>query len=102
MHWGTFPLTDEPIEEPPERLRTACAARGVPPGEFIAVRPGSVVSSIDGPLPLPAAAEGMPVLAPVQAVVEGRTPAGEQIAASEASRPPASTLTLFERLRAYL
>ena len=24
-HWGTFQLTDEPIEEPPERLRAALA-----------------------------------------------------------------------------
>ncbi len=28
MHWGTFRLTDEPTEEPPERLRAWFAARG--------------------------------------------------------------------------
>lgn len=31
MHWGTFRLTDEPLGEPPERLRAWCAARGVDP-----------------------------------------------------------------------
>jgi len=29
MHWGTFRLTDEPMGEPPPRLRAAAAARGV-------------------------------------------------------------------------
>lgn len=29
MHWGTFRLTDEPMSEPPARLRAACAARGL-------------------------------------------------------------------------
>ena len=26
MHWGTFVLTDEPVDEPPRRTRTAWAA----------------------------------------------------------------------------
>ncbi|HEX6589794.1 MAG TPA: MBL fold metallo-hydrolase [Longimicrobiales bacterium] len=30
MHWGTFILTDEPVEEPPARTRAAWAARGLP------------------------------------------------------------------------
>jgi L-ascorbate metabolism protein UlaG (beta-lactamase superfamily) len=29
MHWGTFKLTDEPIGEPPERLRAHWAERGL-------------------------------------------------------------------------
>jgi L-ascorbate metabolism protein UlaG (beta-lactamase superfamily) len=29
MHWGTFKLTDEPLDEPPVRFRAAAAARGV-------------------------------------------------------------------------
>lgn len=90
MHWGTFPLTDEPIEEPPVRLAAACAAKGLPADEFVAVRPGSLVRGAAGAVPGAAA------------VVEGRTPAGEAIAAAAAMRPPATTLTLFERLRAYL
>jgi N-acyl-phosphatidylethanolamine-hydrolysing phospholipase D len=31
MHWGTFKLTDEPLDEPPRRLRSAWAAAGEPP-----------------------------------------------------------------------
>lgn len=30
MHWGTFKLTDEPLAEPPARLRACFAARGLP------------------------------------------------------------------------
>jgi L-ascorbate metabolism protein UlaG (beta-lactamase superfamily) len=29
MHWGTFDLADEPIEEPPRRLRAAAARQGL-------------------------------------------------------------------------
>jgi L-ascorbate metabolism protein UlaG (beta-lactamase superfamily) len=31
MHWGTFKLTDEPLGEPPERLRALWATRGLEP-----------------------------------------------------------------------
>jgi len=31
MHWGTFKLTDEPMDEPPRRLRAAWAEAGLPP-----------------------------------------------------------------------
>ncbi len=31
MHWGTFRLTDEPLGEPPERLRAAWQAKGADP-----------------------------------------------------------------------
>jgi N-acyl-phosphatidylethanolamine-hydrolysing phospholipase D len=31
MHWGTFKLTDEPMDEPPRRLRRAWAEAGLPP-----------------------------------------------------------------------
>lgn len=30
MHWGTFKLTDEPLEEPPTRLRAEWARRALP------------------------------------------------------------------------
>ena len=42
MHWGTFLLTDEPIEEPPARLQAAAAARGLHPNLFRAIRHGEV------------------------------------------------------------
>jgi L-ascorbate metabolism protein UlaG (beta-lactamase superfamily) len=46
MHWGTFKLTDEPLDEPPQRLRAEWQRRGLPPercripavGETIDVR----------------------------------------------------------------
>ncbi len=34
MHWGTFRLTDEPLGEPPERLRALWTARGLPDGRL--------------------------------------------------------------------
>ena len=36
MHWGTFVLTDEPLDEPPRALRAAAAAAGVA-GDRIAI-----------------------------------------------------------------
>jgi N-acyl-phosphatidylethanolamine-hydrolysing phospholipase D len=34
LHWGTFDLTDEPIDYPPEALREAVAEAGVDPERF--------------------------------------------------------------------
>jgi L-ascorbate metabolism protein UlaG (beta-lactamase superfamily) len=34
MHWGTFKLTDEPIGEPPERLRAWWRTRGLDAGRL--------------------------------------------------------------------
>lgn len=42
MHWGTFQLTDEAREEPPEKLRLALAAADISPDRFRAVAPGTV------------------------------------------------------------
>ena len=36
MHWGTFPLTDEPMSEPPLRLRRAVEKAGLPADSFTA------------------------------------------------------------------
>ena len=35
MHFGTFQLTDEPIDEPERRLAASCRDRGLPPGAFV-------------------------------------------------------------------
>jgi L-ascorbate metabolism protein UlaG (beta-lactamase superfamily) len=29
MHWGTFKLTDEPLDEPPRRFHAEAARRGL-------------------------------------------------------------------------
>jgi L-ascorbate metabolism protein UlaG (beta-lactamase superfamily) len=39
-HWGTFQLTDEPIDEPPKRLAIALERAGIPAGHFQVKRPG--------------------------------------------------------------
>lgn len=40
MHWGTFILTDEPVDEPPQRLARALAEQGVDPHAFRVMRHG--------------------------------------------------------------
>ncbi|WP_336366064.1 MBL fold metallo-hydrolase [Marinobacter sp. C2H3] len=42
MHWGTFVLTDEPMDEPPRRLRMALERQGVPEAEFRVMQHGEV------------------------------------------------------------
>ncbi|TIW86514.1 MAG: hypothetical protein E5V52_06090, partial [Mesorhizobium sp.] len=41
-HWGTFHLTDEPVEEPAQKLAEALEAHGLPQERFRAMRPGEV------------------------------------------------------------
>lgn len=40
MHWGTFVLTDEPLDEPPARTRTAWAQAGLPRDQLWVMAPG--------------------------------------------------------------
>lgn len=44
MHWGTFPLTDEPMDEPPRRLRRALGERGLSADEFLVLGHGEVLA----------------------------------------------------------
>ena len=47
MHWGTFlDLTDEPMEEPPERLRKAVEAKNLDPQSFITMKHGETLRGI--------------------------------------------------------
>jgi len=39
-HWGTFKLTDEPIDEPPERMRECWRAAGFPANDLWVMRHG--------------------------------------------------------------
>ena len=43
MHFGTFRLTDEGIDQPARDLAAALAARGVPPGQFVVPRFGETL-----------------------------------------------------------
>ena len=40
MHWGTFILTDEPLDEPPQRLAAARRAAGISPETFFVMKHG--------------------------------------------------------------
>ncbi|MCX5764839.1 MAG: MBL fold metallo-hydrolase [Gemmatimonadetes bacterium] len=40
MHWGTFVLTDEPVDEPPTRTRAAWQATGFPEQNLWIMQPG--------------------------------------------------------------
>lgn len=42
-HWGTFALTDEPLNEPPAVLRQVLAKHGLPPEQFRTLRFGETV-----------------------------------------------------------
>lgn len=44
MHWGTFVLTDEPMDEPPRRLRAALERQGLNQSEFRVMQHGEVWS----------------------------------------------------------
>ena len=42
MHWGTFVLTDEPLDEPPHRLRAALHAQGLTEAVFGVMQHGEM------------------------------------------------------------
>jgi N-acyl-phosphatidylethanolamine-hydrolysing phospholipase D len=44
IHWGTFVLTSEPLDEPPRLLAQACAERGVPAKTFRALAIGETLA----------------------------------------------------------
>lgn len=49
MHWGTFVLTDEPMDEPPRRLRKALAAHDIEERNFRVMQHGEMLEvSING------------------------------------------------------
>ena len=45
-HWGTFRLTNEAVDAPPQALAAALQAAALPPERFRALRPGEVFGPI--------------------------------------------------------
>ena len=43
IHWGTFILTDEPLDEPPKRLKTARQNKGLSENEFLVFKHGETM-----------------------------------------------------------
>jgi L-ascorbate metabolism protein UlaG (beta-lactamase superfamily) len=43
IHWGTFMLTDEPLDEPPRRLSIALERAKIPSDQFVVLRHGETV-----------------------------------------------------------
>jgi L-ascorbate metabolism protein UlaG (beta-lactamase superfamily) len=43
IHWGTFVLTDEPLDEPPQRLEKALREKQIPPEEFPVLKHGETI-----------------------------------------------------------
>lgn len=43
MHWGTFQLTDEARDEPPQRLAQALSEKSISPGTFRVLEPGESI-----------------------------------------------------------
>jgi len=48
IHWGTFELTDEPLDQPPHELARAMRYAEVPPEEFFVMRHGETRILRDG------------------------------------------------------
>ena len=44
IHWGTFELTDEPLDEPPQKLAAALRDAGIPAAQFSVIRHGETIT----------------------------------------------------------
>jgi L-ascorbate metabolism protein UlaG (beta-lactamase superfamily) len=43
IHWGTFILTDEPLDEPPKRLAAARKEKGLSEEAFVVLKHGEMI-----------------------------------------------------------
>jgi L-ascorbate metabolism protein UlaG (beta-lactamase superfamily) len=43
IHWGTFILTDEPLDEPPKRLSSALQEKQIPKEDFVVLQHGQTI-----------------------------------------------------------
>ena len=48
IHWGTWALTEEPMDEPPLRLREEAKVAGLHAEEFVALQHGAMLQTSDG------------------------------------------------------
>lgn len=46
IHWGTFMLSEEPVDEPPRRLKKEMESRGHSPGDFDVLKIGETIKAI--------------------------------------------------------
>ena len=45
MHWGTFVLTDEPVNRPPQKLKEELGKNGKSRDEFVTINIGETIVS---------------------------------------------------------
>jgi L-ascorbate metabolism protein UlaG (beta-lactamase superfamily) len=43
IHWGTFELADDPLDEPPRLLKQAVKAAGLPEDAFVVLHHGQMI-----------------------------------------------------------
>jgi N-acyl-phosphatidylethanolamine-hydrolysing phospholipase D len=43
IHWGTFILTDEPLDEPPQKLAVALQRNQIPAEDFLVLQHGQTI-----------------------------------------------------------
>ena len=48
IHWGTFNLTDEALDEPPQDLKQQAKAAELPPDAFVSLQHGGLLQTSKG------------------------------------------------------